>query len=119
MRFYKCKECNHIIAISDDCVELHDEFVEVKPNTTEAAHEKHIPVVEKVGNIVKVKVGEVLHPMLDNHYIGWVILETKFGNQRKVLSPNHEPVVEFALVDGDEVVRAISYCNLHGLWSTK
>ncbi len=121
MRFFKCVKCDRVIAVADDEVDLSKvaEFVEIKPNTTEAATEKHIPVVEVEGNVVTVKVGEVMHPMLDNHYIGWVILETKFGNQRKKFAIGQEPVVKFALVEGDEVVRAISYCNLHGLWATK
>ncbi len=71
------------------------------------------------GNIVTVTVGSVLHPMLDKHYIEWVSIQTLQGNQRKELSPGAEPVAKFALADGDKVVAAYEYCNLHGLWKTE
>ena len=120
MRFFRCKHCGKIIAIVNDrpipticCGEAMEEIV---ANTEEAAHEKHIPVVKVEGNIVRVEVGSVLHPMLEAHYIEWIALETKNGNQRKVLKPGDAPVAEFALIPGDEVVACYEYCNLHGLW---
>ena len=85
MRFFRCKHCGKIIAIVNDrpvpticCGEAMEEIV---ANTEEAAHEKHIPVVKVEGNIVRVEVGSVLHPMLEAHYIEWIALETKNGNQ--------------------------------------
>ena len=120
MRFFRCKHCGKIIAIVNDrpvpticCGEAMEEIV---ANTQEAAYEKHIPVVKVEGNIVRVEVGSVLHPMLEAHYIEWIALETKNGNQRKVLKPGDAPVAEFALIPGDEVVACYEYCNLHGLW---
>ena len=80
------------------------------------AHEKHVPVYTVEGNLVTVKVGEVEHPMVDNHYIEWVSLQTKQGNQRKFLKPGEKPEVVFAIVEGDEVEAVYEYCNLHGLW---
>ena len=68
------------------------------------------------GNIVTVRVGAVDHPMAPEHFIEWVSLQTKQGNQRKVLVPGQEPVVQFALCEGDEVEAVYAYCNLHGLW---
>ena len=64
-----------------------------------------------------VSVGSVAHPMLEAHYIQWIILETKQGRQRKLLKAGEKPAAVFALTDGDEVVAAYEYCNLHGLWS--
>ena len=92
---------------------------ELVPNTQDGAHEKHIPVVSVEGNIVTVKVGEVEHPMLEAHYIEWIMIQTNKGNQRKVLKPGDEPVARFALLKGEKVERALEYCNLHGLYSTK
>ena len=92
---------------------------EMVPNTQDGAHEKHIPVVNVEGNIVTVKVGEVDHPMMDAHYIEWIALETNMGNQRKELKPGDAPVAQFALLPGEKVVRAIEYCNLHGLYATE
>ena len=67
---------------------------------------------------VTVTISTVEHPMTQEHYIQWVSLETKKGNQRKLLTPSDKPVVEFCLCDGDEVVAAYAYCNLHGLWKS-
>ena len=119
-KFYKCAHCGKIIAVVKEtgvpvmcCGQKMDELV---PNTTDAAQEKHVPVVEVNGNIVTVTVGSVLLPMQPEHYIEWISLHTKQGNQRKELKPGDAPKSVFALVDGDEVEAAYAYCNLHGLW---
>ena len=120
MKFYQCAKCKKIIAVVQDspcptmcCGEAMQEII---PGTVEAAVEKHIPVYEVKDNIVIVNVGSVDHPMLPEHYIGWVSLQTKQGNQRKALKPGDAPKVCFALCEGDEVEAVYAYCNLHGLW---
>ncbi len=90
-------------------------FVELIAGTTDAAVEKHVPVVSVDGNKVTVVVGEVPHPMTEAHLISWVYLETKKGGQFKVLTPSDEPKAVFVLED-DEPIAAYEYCNLHGLW---
>ena len=89
---------------------------ELIPGTTDAAVEKHVPAYKVDGNLVTVSVGSTEHPMLPAHYIEWVSLQTKQGNQRKALKPGDKPVVTFALCDGDEVEAVYAYCNLHSLW---
>ena len=123
LKFYRCKHCGKIIAIVNDtkvpticCGEAMEELI---PETTDAAVEKHVPVITKNGNIIEVKVGSVEHPMAPEHYIEWIALRTKQGNQRKILKPGDAPVATFALVDGDEVIEAFAYCNLHSLWVSK
>ena len=123
MKFFKCKHCGKIIAVVEErrvptmcCGEAMEELI---PNTQDGAHEKHIPVVEIEGNIVTVKVGEVEHPMLDAHFIQWIAIETDLGNQRKVLKPGEKPVAQFALLPGEKLLKAVEYCNLHGLYATK
>lgn len=91
-------------------------MTELIPGTIDASVEKHVPVYTVEGNLVHVNVGEVDHPMVPEHYIEWIALETKSGTQRKKLNPGEAPRATFALVDGDEVVAAYEYCNLHGLW---
>ena len=121
MRFFKCLICGKIIAIVNDrkvptfC--CGKEMVELIPNTEDGAHEKHIPVIEINDNIVTVTVGEVEHPMLDAHYIEWIAIQTNKGNQRKQLKPGDKPVAQFALLPGEELIAALEYCNLHGLYS--
>ena len=120
MKFYQCAHCGNIIAYINDsglpvqcCVET---MQPIEPNTTDAAGEKHVPVIKREGQTVTVTVGSVEHPMLEAHYIMWILLETKEGRQRKHLKPGDKPVAVFALTEGDEVVAAYEYCNLHGLW---
>ena len=74
-----------------------------------------IYVVEIDGSKVTVRVGDVEHPMLPEHHIAWIVLETKNGFQKKELDPAGKPCAVFT-VDGDEAVAAYEYCNLHGLW---
>ncbi|MBR4421556.1 MAG: desulfoferrodoxin Dfx [Erysipelotrichaceae bacterium] len=120
MKFYRCKKCGQIVAIVEKkacpimcCGEPMEEIV---PGTTDAAVEKHVPVYEVKDNKVYVTVGEVAHPMLAEHYIEWIALQTKNGNQRKKLNPEEEPKAVFAILEDDEVLAVYAYCNLHGLW---
>ena len=84
----------------------------------EASREKHIPVAEVNGDVVKVTVGSVEHPMAEEHSILWVYLETDKGGHRKCLEIGKAPVVSFALKD-EKPIAAYAYCNLHGLWKTE
>ncbi len=88
-------------------------------NTTDAAQEKHVPVVEVDGKKVSVKVGSVAHPMTDAHLIQWIYLQTKKGGQYKILTPNDSATATFIVADDDEPIAAYEYCNLHGLWVAK
>ena len=119
-KFFVCEVCGNIIAmVKPSGVPVMccgRKMKEIVPNTTDAAQEKHVPVWTQEGNLVKVKVGSVAHPMVAAHYIEWVSLQTKAGNQRKALAPDAAPEVTFALTDGDEVEAVYAYCNLHGLW---
>ena len=119
-KFYICEHCGKIIAVVKESgvpvMCCGQKMTEIIPGTTEASQEKHIPVYQVEGNIVTVRVGAVDHPMTAEHLIEWVSLQTKQGNQRKILAPGQEPVVRFALCEGDEVEAVYAYCNLHGLW---
>ena len=119
MKFYVCEHCGNIFAWIKGSVPIMccgEKMQEIVPGTSDGAAEKHVPVYEVEGNIVTVKVGDVEHPMTEEHYIEWVTLQSKTGNQRKPLAPGQKPEVKFALVDGDEVEAVYAYCNLHSLW---
>ena len=120
MKFYRCSHCGQIIAIVKETgvpvVCCGEPMVEVIPGTMDASLEKHVPVFTVEGNKVQVSVGSAAHPMLPEHYIEWVAIETKSGNQRKRLSPGDEPKVCFSICDGDEVKAVYAFCNLHSLW---
>ncbi|MGL4208686.1 MAG: desulfoferrodoxin [Candidatus Adiutrix sp.] len=88
----------------------------LRPNTVDAAQEKHVPVVEKIAGGYKVTVGSTLHPMEEKHYIAWIELSADGMRMIKFLKPGEAPVAEFK-TDASNVV-ATEYCNLHGLWQT-
>lgn len=120
MKFYKCEHCGNIIEMIVDkgvnplcCGEKMKELI---PGEVEAAHEKHIPVIEELDDKVIVKVGEVTHPMAEEHYIEWIVIHTDRGVYRKNLKPGDAPIAEFALLDNEITLSAYAYCNLHGLW---
>ena len=119
-KYYLCEHCGNIVAaVKESGVPIMccgEKMKEIIPGTTDASVEKHVPSYEVEGNLVNVKVGEVDHPMLPEHFIEWVSLQTKQGTQIKHLKPGEAPKVCFALCEGDEVVAVYAYCNLHGLW---
>ena len=121
-KFFICKHCGNIVGMVFDATVpmmcCGEKMTELVPNTTDAAQEKHVPVISVDGNVVTVKIGSAPHPMTEAHLITWVYLETEKGGQRKVLHAGEAPEVKFALVD-DKPLAAYAYCNLHGLWMAK
>jgi len=117
-QIYKCEICGNIVEV------LHEGAGELvccgKPmkliveNTTDAAREKHVPVIEKTADGYKVSVGSVLHPMIDVHYIEWIELDADGQVFRKYLKPGDTPMAIFNV--SAENVTAREYCNIHGLW---
>ena len=122
LKFFRCKRCGKVVlevvetGVVPTC--CGEPMEKLEANSTVAATEKHYPVVELKGNVVKVKVSDVTHPMLPEHWIQWIALETEKGVQRVDLEPGQEPVAEFALADSDKAVAAYEHCNLHRLWKT-
>ena len=123
MKFYVCEHCGNIIVkIKDSKVPVvccGEKMKELVPASVDASTEKHVPVVVVDNNKVNVTVGSVEHPMVDVHYIEWIILETNKGYQVKHLTPEMAPKADFVLAEDEEVVNAYEYCNLHSLWSAR
>lgn len=119
-KFYVCEHCGNIITkVQDSKVPVMccgQPMKEMIPGTTDAAVEKHVPVYEVEGNVVNVKVGSVEHPMVAEHYIQWIVLQTNQGVQIKYLKPENPPVASFVLAENEEIEAVLEYCNLHGLW---
>ena len=119
-KFYICKHCGNVVHKCVDsgvpvvcCGEKMEELI---PNTVEASGEKHIPVVTKIDDCsIKVEVGSVAHPMLPEHHIAFIYVETEHGGIRVNLTDKPEAVV---CVCKDKPVTVYEYCNLHGLWKT-
>lgn len=122
MKFYVCKHCGNIITflksagVPVSCCGEH--MSELIPGTTDASLEKHVPVVTQQGGTVNVFVGAVEHPMIPEHFIEWIALETRNGSQVKHLVPGQTPSADFALAGDDKVVAAYAFCNIHGLWKS-
>lgn len=122
MRFFICRHCGNLIEMVKNagvpvmcCGQKMEELI---PNTVEASNEKHLPAVSVNGGEVLVAVGSVEHPMVAEHFIEWVVLETENGSQRKFLQPGERPEVSF-LLNGEKPVAVYAYCNIHGLWKTE
>ena len=117
MIVFKCKKCGKVITILNDkdtntiCCE--EEMEELLPNTVDASHEKHLPSISIDDDMVYVQIGDVEHPMTNEHYIEWIMCEYKDANIIKKLNPNDKPVAYFNYKEG---IKIYAYCNLHGLW---
>ena len=121
-KFYKCRYCGNVIEKHHagsgeiECCGLGmDELI---PNTVDASGEKHIPVVEVKDGVVKVHVGSIDHPMVEEHWIEWIYLELENGGVFHHLNPDEEPFAEFA-IGNQKPVAVYAYCNLHGLWKSE
>ncbi len=123
LNFYICNHCGNVVEkVVDHKVPIlccGEKMQLLDPSIRDGAGEKHIPVLSINGNIVKVSVGEVSHPMEEKHNIAFIALHTQNGVQRKNLLPSEAPEATFALADGDQVIAVYAYCNLHGLWKTE
>lgn len=120
--FYICEHCGNLVGMIDDkgvpLVCCGEKMKKLAANTTDAAGEKHLPVVTVDGQTVTVKVGSAPHPMTEEHSILWIYLQTEHGGQRKALCPDGAPEAAFALTPDDKPIAAFAYCNLHSLWKT-
>jgi len=131
MKFFICKHCGNLVGMIENkgvpmacCGE---KMAELLPNTADAAQEKHLPVVKQAeqcacgcscGSAVTVEVGGVAHPMLAEHNIGFIYIETEHGGKRRSLDIGQTPAVKFCCCD-DKPIAVYAYCNLHGLWKTE
>ncbi|MEG0367980.1 MAG: desulfoferrodoxin family protein [Coprobacillus sp.] len=119
MKLYRCAHCGNIIEkVIDKGVPViccGEEMQEVVANTTEAALEKHIPVLSIENGVLTAKVGEVEHPMTEEHYITTIIAVMGNKTLRADLTPSDHPVAEFLLGDYKGEIEVYEYCNLHGL----
>ena len=121
VKFYRCRHCGNVIQKVVDkkvpvvcCGEKMEELI---PGTVDASVEKHLPVVTMLeNNTIKVEVGSVAHPMLPEHHIAFVYVETENGGIRVDLSDKPDAVIALG---NEKAVAVYEYCNLHGLWKTE
>ena len=117
VRFYKCKKCGNMIGLihgnSENISCCGEEMELLHANSTDAATEKHVPVYEIEGNEIVVRVGEVEHPMEEDHYIMWIAQVSEDRTERVRLHPGQATETRFPYIPGSVLYE---YCNKHGLW---
>ncbi len=122
-KFYLCEQCGNMFGVITDSgvnpICCGSPMKHLEPNTTDAAGEKHLPVIKREGKQVTVAVGEVPHPMQEAHYITWICLVQGNTTQRAALQPGENPEATFTVADKTAPVEAYENCNLHGLWMSK
>lgn len=120
-KIYKCKSCDAVFEMlgSCDCSPMckDEPMEELQEKTQDQGQEKHVPVIEKTGTGIKVRVGSVPHPMEEAHHIQWI--EVADGNKvyRHFLKAGDKPEADFPVKSDNILVR--EYCNIHGLWIKK
>lgn len=121
MKFYYCKNCNQIyVKIIDYNLPFYccdHQAEEIIPYCCNEHDKIHTPQVRKIGNFVTIIVGEDPHPMVDIHYISFIVLETNQGIQYKYLKKNESPIADFIVANNEEILNVYVYCTLHSLWS--
>lgn len=119
-QIYKCSVCGNLVEIvhagGGTLVCCDKPMILQTENTVDASLEKHVPVMEAIGDKVVVKVGSVAHPMEAAHYIEWIEILTTSRVYRKYLSPELDRQAKADFIIEGEVIEVRAYCNLHGLW---
>lgn len=138
LKIYRCKVCGNIVVkIKDSSLDMSccgRQMTELRPGMTDGLMEKHVPVIERWGNTVKVKVGSEEHPMSDMHHIEFIFIETTKGfhscylgkcvedqkrydvEAKRGCFDDCKPEAAFVLRDREELIAVYEYCNLHGLY---
>ena len=123
MKLFRCRHCGNIAhKIYDSKVPMvccGEKMEELVPNTSDGAGEKHVPVIERDGDILKVFVGEVPHPMVKEHYITHIFLETEDKLCISSLTYEDEPCTTFHIKGLKGKVNVYEFCNIHGLWKVE
>ena len=118
LEIYKCEACGNIVAVlhggEGELTCCGAAMVKQVENTVDAAKEKHVPVIEKGDGVIKVKLGDVAHPMEEKHYIEWIEVIADGKSYYQFLNPGDAPEATFTI--SADKVSARGYCNLHGLW---
>ena len=122
LKLYYCETCKSLIEVlnANSTVKVTccgKDMKKIEPNTVDAAIEKHIPFVNIEDNSLFISVGEVLHPMTEEHYIYTIYVLDDLGNMQKIsFKPTDSPEVSVSFNENAKKLRIYSYCNIHGLW---
>ena len=119
-KFYICPHCGNIVTMAKDagvpvmcCGQKMQELV---AGTVEASLEKHVPIYTVENGVINVMVGEIEHPMIPEHFIEFIAVETNKDLKMTRLTDLDDPEANFAILPDETVEAVYAYCNLHGLW---
>jgi superoxide reductase len=116
---YHCTVCGNVVEVVHEgapslvCCEKPMRKLEAR--TEDKGAEKHVPVAEFSGDVLRVKIGEQPHPMEEDHFIKFIEVATTDKVFRKELSAGDSPEAEFTLAE-NEVKEIREYCTVHSLW---
>lgn len=122
LNLYYCETCKNLVEVLNNNPTLKlqccgKDMKKIEPNTTDAATEKHVPVINIEDNSLFIQVGEVMHPMSEEHYISCIYVVDDLGNYEKItLTPSDNPEISVEINENAKKINVYSYCNLHGLW---
>lgn len=118
MKIYVCRKCGNVVLKLEDKSEAlvccNEKMELVNASMEDGAFEKHLPIYEIKDNVINIKVGEVDHPMTDEHYISFIILMSENNYMIKKLKVTDRPEASFPY--DSKYNKIYAYCNLHGLW---
>jgi len=117
---YRCNVCDNIVEVlhagKGELVCCGQPMELLQEKTADVGLEKHVPVVETTDKGIKVKVGDIPHPMEEKHYIERIEVITDGDGHRKFLKPGEKPEAEFNIKP--QRITAREYCCIHGLWKS-
>ena len=119
MKLYRCLKCEEVIVVRNDDKKLKccdEEMVELIPNSNDGDKNTHVPLVRRIGNLVTITVGKEPHPMVDVHHLDFVLLVTDKGTYYRKLELESVPLVDFLILNDENIICAYAYCNNHELW---
>ena len=123
MKYFLCNICGNLVELitigGGELVCCGEPMTELIPKSVDVGSEKHLPVLTINGNKVNVKVGSVMHPMTEEHYIDWISIFYNGKMQRVKLDHTTDPEATFEVDEEYEKIEVYSYCNIHGLWKTE
>jgi len=123
MKYYLCEICGNLVELIEEgggeLVCCGQPMTKLEAKETDEGSEKHLPVVEKADNEIRVKVGSVSHPMVPEHYIKWIVIHYANKYQMVRLTPGALPEATFIVNEDVKELKVYAYCNVHGLWVKK
>ena len=116
----KCMKCGSLVKVFEDCTCdncgikcCNEEMKELKPNSTDASFEKHVPTYEIIDDMLCIRVN---HVMEDDHFIEWISVIDNNKETITYFNPGEPAIMNIKYTPN---IKIYSYCNKHGLWTAE